>query len=74
MSFFLNNIDKNNDFLYLTKNKYFVDKTDLIGKLNKIMDTHGSRFVCITRPRRFGKSINAMMLTSYYTKKTVAFK
>ena len=68
MSYFLNNIDKKNDFLYLTKNEYFVDKTELVGKLNKIMDTHGTRFVCITRPRRFGKSINAAMLASYYAK------
>ena len=68
MSYFLNNIDKKNDFLYLANNKYFVDKTELVGKLNNIMDSHGARFLCITRPRRFGKSINAAMLASYYSK------
>ena len=68
MSYFLNNIDKENDFLYITKNKYFVDKTKLLEKFNKIMDKHENKFVCITRPRRFGKSINASMLASYYAK------
>ena len=27
-----------------------------------------SKFVCITRTRRFGNTINAMMLASYYSK------
>ena len=67
MNCFLNNV-KENDFLYITKNKYFVDKTELIEKFNKIMDEHENRYVCITRPRRFGKSINAFMLASYYSK------
>ena len=31
------------------------------------MDEHGNKFICVTRPRRFGKSINAAMLASYYT-------
>ena len=67
VGFFLNNVKKNNDFLLATKIKYFVDKTELICKLNErvgVLD----RFVCITRPRRFGKSINASMLASYYAK------
>ena len=68
MSYFLNNVIKDNDFLYITKNKYFVDKTKLLEMFNKIMDDHENRFVCITRPRRFGKSINAFMLASYYSK------
>ena len=38
MSYFFNNVEKNNDFLYITKNKYFVDKTRLLEKFNKIMD------------------------------------
>ena len=40
----------------------FVNKTRLLEKFNKIMDEHENRFVCITRPRSFGKSINAAML------------
>ena len=68
MAEFLNTIENENDFLYIAKNKYFVDKTGLIEKFNVIMDEHQNRYICITRPRRFGKSINAFMLASYYSK------
>jgi len=67
MSYFLNNIDKNNQFIKTTRDEYFVDKSELIEKLNKLVGT-AKQFVCITRPRRFGKSINAAMLASYYAK------
>ena len=66
MSMFLNNVPKDNEFLYMVKNKYYVDKSNLIEKFNEIMDEHQHRFICITRPRRFGKSTNALMLASYY--------
>ena len=65
---FLNNVKRENEFTNIAKNKYFVDKTNMIEKLNTIMDEHDVRYVCITRPRRFGKSINALMVASYYTK------
>ena len=44
----------------------YVDKSLLISKLNKLIDT-GNCYICVTRPRRFGKSINANMLGAYYT-------
>ena len=53
--YFLNNVDKNNEFIFITKNKYFVDKTRLIEKLNTVMDEHKHRFICVTRPRRYRK-------------------
>ena len=67
MSYFLNNVRENNEFISATKIEYFVDKTKLICELNKKISVL-NRYVCITRPRRFGKSINAFMLASYYTK------
>ena len=72
MAYFLNNNFKNNEFELIAKEKYFVDKTDLIDKINKQVNMK-ERFICITRPRRFGKTINAMMLASYYSK-TANFK
>ena len=68
MSKFLNNVKKDNDFLYMAKNKYYVDKTKMISIFNNIMDEYEHRYVCVTRPRRFGKSLNALMLASYYAK------
>ncbi len=44
----------------------YVDKSLLIEKTNKLLNTT-SRYVCITRPRRFGKTINVSMLGAYYT-------
>ena len=71
MGKFLNAITKRNSFTFITKNKYFVDKTALIQQMNELIDT-SDRFVCITRPRRFGKSINALMLATYYANSTNA--
>lgn len=43
----------------------YVDKSGLIHEMNRHVDTL-QRFVCISRPRRFGKSMAADMLTAYY--------
>ena len=58
MPYFLNNHFKGNEFELMAKDKYFVDKTEMIEKLNNIIGIK-DRFVCITRPRRFGKTVNA---------------
>ncbi len=47
--------------------RVFVDKSLLIEKISDVIGT-GDSFICITRPRRFGKTINANMLGAYYTK------
>ena len=45
--------------------KAYVDKTGLISQMNgRIGGSH--KLVCISRPRRFGKSYAAKMLTAYY--------
>ena len=67
MAYFLNSQFRNNEFQLMAKDKYFVDKTKLIEKVNELIGIK-DRFVCITRPRRFGKTINAMMLACYYSK------
>ena len=45
----------------------YVDKTLLIEQTNKVLFGK-QRFVCISRPRRFGKSMAANMLTAYYSR------
>ncbi len=67
MPYFLNSITPVNQFTKTTKEKYFVDKSELIEKMNELVGT-ASQYICITRPRRFGKTINAMMLACYYSK------
>ena len=64
------NPDKENSFIRLAnrKNKYlFVDKTDFIEKTNKRLN-EDNRFLAVTRPRRFGKTVTAHMLSAYYSK------
>lgn len=43
----------------------YVDKTGLIGLINRTIDT-SKNLICISRPRRFGKSYAAQMLCAYY--------
>ena len=45
----------------------YVDKTMLINELNKLIDTH-SHYVCVSRPRRFGKTFATKMMCAYYSK------
>lgn len=49
------------------RRKIYVDKSLLIKPLNDLIGTDEG-YVCITRPRRFGKTINANMLGAYYTR------
>ncbi len=43
----------------------YVDKTGMIDLINKTIDT-ADNLICISRPRRFGKSFAAQMLCAYY--------
>lgn len=43
----------------------YVDKTGLIEKTNAVLNTR-QKFLCVSRPRRFGKSMAADMLAAYY--------
>lgn len=45
----------------------YVDKTDFIQYTNQVIGSIDA-FICNSRPRRFGKSITANMLTAYYSK------
>lgn len=45
----------------------YVDKSGLIAEINKTLNTE-RRYTCVTRCRRFGKSMAADMLYAYYDK------
>ena len=44
-----------------------VDKSFLIRETNKRLDTD-DKYICLSRPRRFGKSMAAHMLMAYYSR------
>ncbi len=45
----------------------YVDKSELIDYTNSVLDTQRKN-ICVSRPRRFGKSMVADMLAAYYSK------
>ncbi len=59
-----NNIDFYNA---VNHSQIYVDKTNLIKYTNNVLFGE-QKFICISRPRRFGKSMAANMLTAYYSK------
>ena len=56
----------NSDFRDIVAHEY-VDKTSLIPHINAMLNSE-SRYSCVTRCRRFGKSMAAKMLCAYYDK------
>ena len=58
-------INKGNEAFRVIRNSEYVDKTGMISEINKIINTE-SQFCCVTRCRRFGKSMAAKMLCAYY--------
>jgi len=65
---FIDSTEQYQNFKELYRDKYFVDKTNIIKKFNEIINTPVKN-VCITKPRRFGKTSIASMLVAYYSKK-----
>ena len=47
------------------RSQIYVDKSMLIAKVNRYVRTE-QKFLCVSRPRRFGKSMAADMLSAYY--------
>lgn len=64
---YLNTSDSAELLEMTTNGSLYVDKSMLIDRISQKIRTE-ERFICITRPRRFGKSVNAHMLAAYYTK------
>ena len=56
----------NNDFRDIVAHEY-VDKSSLIPLINAMLNSE-NRYSCVTRCRRFGKSMAAKMLCAYYDK------
>ena len=52
-------------FTEAVESDIYVDKTELLKYTNSILRTT-QKYICISRPRRFGKSITANMLAAYY--------
>ena len=58
---------RNDSFQQAINNPIYVDKSLLINYTNQLIGT-GDNKLCVSRPRRFGKSTDANMLVAYYSK------
>ena len=58
-------INKGNEGFRQIRNSEYIDKSKLIGVVNKTLFTQ-QKMSCVTRCRRFGKSMAALMLAAYY--------
>ena len=57
----------NSAFQTAVDSEIYVDKTELLDYTNRVIGTKQA-FICNSRPRRFGKSVTADMLTAYYSR------
>ncbi|MDE7423287.1 MAG: ATP-binding protein [Lachnospiraceae bacterium] len=55
----------NEGFKEAIRSEIYVDKTGLIGCTNNLINTE-QKYICVSRPRRFGKSMALKMLVAYY--------
>jgi len=56
----------NERFVESLSSEIYVDKSEIIAYMNGVFKTE-QKYVCVSRPRRFGKTMTAKMLTSYYS-------
>ncbi len=65
MGIYLNPTNKR--FWEATRSEIYVDKTGLIAYTNKRINTE-QKYLCVSRPRRFGKTMALNMLVAYYSR------
>ncbi len=62
------NVNPNEELFAGDIKNLYVDKSGMISKLNGFINDNTRKFVCVSRPRRFGKSFAADMIQAYYSK------
>ena len=65
MGFYVN--PGNESFEIVLNSEIYVDKSMMLAELNRLIRTD-ERFLCVSRPRRFGKTIAGQMMAAYYSK------
>ena len=69
MGKYLNSIEPYDKYKTITTGAYFVDKTELLEEIIPELKQE-QRFICITRPRRFGKTVIANMIAAFFERTT----
>lgn len=68
MGRFLNSIVPFEEYKSIVRTRFFVDKSSLIEEIISAAVTDGQKYLCITRPRRFGKTVMANMVGAFFGK------
>lgn len=66
MGNYLNSAEALTAFAEVYKSPYFVDKSEIISEIIPRIGTT-EKYICITRPRRFGKSVIANMMGAFFS-------
>ena len=66
MGNYLNNTDPLIAYTKVYKSPFFVDKSEILTKIIPRIGTT-ENYICLTRPRRFGKSIMANMIGAFFS-------
>lgn len=67
MGMFLNSRNSYEKYSKMASDPYFVDKSAIISELIMALE-RTNRYICIIRPRRFGKSVMANMVDAFFGK------
>lgn len=67
MGQFLNSKEPYDRYKTVQRGLYFVDKSEILSELIPALQQE-QRFFCITRPRRFGKTVMANMIAAFFEK------
>lgn len=68
MGRYLNSIVPLETYKKIAGTRFFVDKTLLLEDILNAVEMDGQKYLCITRPRRFGKSVMANMIGCFLGK------
>ena len=60
-------LNRGNNAFSEARNSHFVDKSSCLSFLNRFMNSK-EKFICVSRPRRFGKSMMTSLMNAYYSK------
>lgn len=67
MGNYLDSADALTSYAEVCKSPYFVDKSAILEKIIPRIGTT-EKYICITRPRRFGKSVMANMIAAFFSR------
>jgi hypothetical protein len=67
MGMYLDSMATYSNYKEAYNSPYFIDKTSFIHEIIPRIETT-QKYICITRPRRFGKTIMANMIASFFSK------